>query len=83
MTQKYLDDEITQNIIMDMEDVYQDICMTYSDEEIASNSVAIPADLFCCMAELLMGLLTTYEGYEPFAEELAEDEQREIYGTVH
>jgi len=76
--QGYMDCPDNQQIVEDMENLYRDIIMSIPEEEMKNIKVEITADQLCCICELLMAMLTTYEGY---GEEM--DCLDSVYEMVH
>jgi hypothetical protein len=52
-----------QQIVQDMEAFYQDVVMTIPEEEMDAVKIEISVEQLCCICELLMAMLATYEGY--------------------
>ena len=74
----YMQDADNQQIVEDVENIYREVILNIPEKEMANINIEVSAETFCCMAELLMALLATYEGYGDCQEELDE-----IYETVH
>lgn len=69
MNQRYMDCPDNQQIVEDMEMLYADVCMSIPGDEMGNIKIEISADQYCCICELLMAMMTTYEGYGEFPDE--------------
>ena len=61
--QRYMDCPDNQQIVEDMENLYRGVIQSIPEEEMKNVKVEITADQLCCICELLMATLVTYEGY--------------------
>lgn len=60
---EYMQDIFNQQLVADMEKTYEDLCSNIPDNEMESTNIEITADFFCSLSELVVALLSTYEGY--------------------